>query len=116
MNRAKRYTATALTAAALALTAAPATVHADQFTATDRAYLRDLAAEQRGSIGGTDRAKTELGIATCGALRTNPVQDVVEVGVESGFSGYDVGALIGAASINYCPDTWAAVQAWAANV
>ncbi|TWS24434.1 DUF732 domain-containing protein [Tsukamurella sputi] len=85
-------------------------------TVADRAYLADLAAEQTGTIGGTPRAKVELGVATCGALRTNPVQRVVDTGIRSGFSDWDTGVLVSAASRNYCPDTWGRVLAWAEAV
>lgn len=100
----------ATTLAAPAATADPGT-----YTAADRAYLADLTS-QSGTIGGTPRARVELGVATCGALRTNPVQTVVEVGIASGFSGWDTGVLVSAASRNLCPDTWPAVRTWAETV
>ncbi|MGC5027446.1 DUF732 domain-containing protein [Tsukamurella sp. DT100] len=90
-----------------------ATANPGAYTRADRAYLADLAAEQTGSIGGTPRSKVELGVATCGALRTNPVQAVVDTGIASGISGWDTGVLVSAASRNYCPDTWPRVLAWA---
>ena len=107
-------------ALAIALAGAAAPAHAEPaegvFTRADRAYLADVAAEQTGTIGGTNRSKVELGVATCGALRTNPVQRVVDTGIRSGISGWDTGVLVSAASRNYCPDTWPAVRTWAETV
>lgn len=106
-------------ALALTLGTLPAPAYASPvqgtLTAADTAYLTDLA-EQTGTITGTPRAKVELGIATCGALRTNPVQRVVDTGIRAGISGYDTGVLIASASRNYCPDTWPRVLDWIEHV
>lgn len=105
-------TATALLTTAAPTQAAPAE---GAFTRADRDYLTDLT-EQRGSITGTPRQLVELGVATCGALRTNPVQRVVDTGIRAGITGWDTGVLVSAASRNYCPDTWPAVRTWAEGV
>ena len=102
-------------ATTLAAPAASADPSEGTFTRADRAYLADLT-EQRGSIDGTPRQLVELGVATCGALRTNPVQSVVDTGIRAGISGWDTGVLVSAASRNYCPDTWPAVRTWAEAV
>ena len=115
-TRTSLATATVALAVPLLVGSPAATADPGTYTVADRAYLSDLAAEQTGTIGGTPRAKVEVGVATCGALRTNPVQRVVDTGIRAGISGWDVAVLVTSASRNYCRDTWPRVRTWAEAV
>lgn len=115
-TRTSLATATVALAAQLLAASPAATADPGTYTRADRAYLTDIATEQTGSLDGTPRQLVELGVATCGALRTNPVQTVVDTGIRAGITGWDTGVLVSAASRNYCPDTWPAVRTWAEAV
>lgn len=114
-TRIKLATATVLSVAPLLAVSPAATADPGTYTLADRGYLVDLT-EQQGSIGGTDRDRVELGVATCGALRTNPVQRVVDTGIAAGITDWDTGVLVTAAARNYCPDVLPRVRAWAEAV